>query len=75
MELRKECIPNAAETVFVDTAINDYFNMAKVYRKHMPNLSIEELNFYIENNLDVETSVAFNDNGSKNVHKGSVITI
>lgn len=71
VELRKECIPNAAETVFVDTAINDYFNMAKVYRKHMPNLSIEELNFYIENNLDVETSVAFNDNGSKNVHKGS----
>jgi len=57
--LQKQIIPDSVEALAVDNAINNYFNTLKVYKKHMPELGYAQLNSYIEQNLEKETSVAF----------------
>jgi ABC-2 type transport system permease protein len=59
VQLDKQNVPDSIEAITVDNAINNYFNMANVYRKHVPELNYEELNTYVEQNLKEETQVAF----------------
>lgn len=59
IELQKETIPNVAEIVSVDNAINNYLNKAKVYLKHVPNAEPEEVMAYILGNLSENTEVVF----------------
>jgi ABC-2 type transport system permease protein len=58
--LKKQIIPDSVEAMSLDNAIDNYFNMAKVYLKHVPNIDYDKLNLYIENNLKNETQVKFN---------------
>lgn len=55
----KQSIPDSTEAVSVDTAINNYLNRVKVYKKFMPEAGYAELNTYVEQNLSEETSVSF----------------
>ncbi len=57
--LTKQTIPDSIESVSVDNTVNNYLNMAKVYLKHEPELNYDQLNIYIEKNLQEETEVAF----------------
>lgn len=56
-KLIKETVPNSVNAASVDTAINNYLNLAKVYRKHNPGMDITKLNSYISSNLDTDTKV------------------
>jgi len=57
--IQKETVPDIAEVVSVDNAINNYLNKAKVYLKHVPGADPGELNEYILGNLNQYTEVAF----------------
>lgn len=55
--LVKETVPNSPESISVDSAVNNYLNMAKVYLKHVPNIDLKDLNTFITNNLHEQTPV------------------
>lgn len=57
--LLKATIPDASMAVTVDTAINNYLNTAKLYIKYQEGATAEELNAYINKNLELETKVTF----------------
>ncbi|MDF2941648.1 MAG: transporter permease [Herbinix sp.] len=59
VQLSKLMVPNSVEAITVDNAIDNYFNTAKVYIKHVPKIDYEVLNAYVEQNLKEETKVSF----------------
>ena len=63
--LIKEVIPNRPETMSVNSAIDNYFNKAKLYLSYIPDLETEELYSYINENSNNNSEVHFD------VHKDS----
>lgn len=59
VKLRKQTAPNSVEAMSMDSTINNYLNMAKVYRKNVPQLDYDKMNSYIEDNIKDETQVKF----------------
>lgn len=57
--LKKQTVPDSIEAKSLDNTINNYFNMAKVYIKAVPDLSYDKLNALISENLQNETEVKF----------------
>ena len=60
INLTKEDIPDSMEAISVDNAINNYLNIAKVYLKHVPGISYEELSRLVSNNLEQKAQVTIN---------------
>lgn len=58
--LQKLTTPDSTDAITVDSAINNYFNIARVYLKHIPNMDQEQLSAYVKQNLDKDTPVVFN---------------
>lgn len=58
IRLSKEIVPDSADAVSVDTAINNYLNTAKLFLKYFPENSMEELNAHINAALAEDTPVA-----------------
>jgi ABC-2 type transport system permease protein len=59
VSLTKQTIPDSIEAVSVDNAVNNYFNTVKLYLKHVPDINYDELNSYVEQNLQEQTQVTF----------------
>ena len=57
VQLTKQTVPNSTQAMSVDNAINNYFNMGKVYLKNVKNINVEQLNSYIAENFKKQTSV------------------
>ncbi len=57
IKLTKQTVPDSVKAMSLDTVINNYFNMARVYLKQFPALELDKLNDYISNTLDNETEV------------------
>lgn len=55
--LIKLTAPNSVEAVTVDNAVDNYFHMAKVYHRYMPEMSEEQLNTLVWSSLKQETEV------------------
>ncbi len=55
--LTKQIIPDSAEAISVDSAVNNYLNTARFYIKYHSGSSMEELNSYINNTMAVDTQV------------------
>lgn len=60
VSLMKQSVPDSMKAVSVDSTIDNYFNMARVYLKHIPELNYDKLNAYVKENLKEETQVEFN---------------
>lgn len=60
VKLEKKTVPNSSEAMSVDNTIDNYFNMAKVYQKHVPNLDYSRMNAYIIANSKDQTKVEMN---------------
>jgi ABC-2 type transport system permease protein len=60
VQLGKQIIPNSIEAIAIDNAVDNYFNMARVYLKDVPNIDYDKLNSYLEKNLAEETQVNLN---------------
>lgn len=65
VKILKVSVPDAAEVVSVDNAINNYLNKATVYLKHVPDTNPEDLNEYILSNRNKNTEVTFVTKQSK----------
>jgi ABC-2 type transport system permease protein len=57
VQLTKQSAPDSIEAITIDNAIDNYFNIARIYREHMPEVSPEELSTYVKANLQEETTV------------------
>jgi len=55
--LQKQTSPNSMEAITVDNAIDNYFNIARVYLHHIPDIDQKQLSTYVTQNLEKETQV------------------
>lgn len=60
VELIKEAVPDSIGAMSVDSAINNYLNMAKVYLEYTPDITYTELNKFVADNLKEQTKVTIN---------------
>lgn len=58
-KLVKQTVPDSVDAASVDTAIDNYLNLAKVYIEHNPGIDIKQLNSYLSSNLNQDTKVTF----------------
>lgn len=56
-ELIKEAVPDSTGAMSIDTAINNYLNMAEIYLKYIPDITDRELSRLIADNLKEQTKV------------------
>ena len=56
VKLEKQTVQNSTESMSIDTAIDNYLNLARVYLSHIPSISPEELKLSLEKNLTKEAS-------------------
>ncbi len=63
--LTKQIVPNTADAISVDTAINNYLNTAKLYIKYFPGSSMEELNAHINSTMAEDTPVSIDSKQKK----------
>ena len=56
--LQKEAVPDSTEAISVDSAINNYLHMSKVYLEHVPNITDKDLYSYVANNLEKQIQVS-----------------
>lgn len=60
VNLIKQTAPDSMEAITIDTAIDNYFNIAKVYQGHIPGASTDEISEYVKANLQEQTQVHLN---------------
>jgi ABC-2 type transport system permease protein len=56
--LRKQTAPDSMEAITIDTAINNYFNMARIYQKYLPGITAQQLHSYVKAYLEQQTRVS-----------------
>jgi ABC-2 type transport system permease protein len=59
LKLSKEALPDSAEAMSLNTVIDNYFNLARVYLSNVPEINYDKLNSYIEANLSIEAKTVF----------------
>lgn len=64
--MTKQAVPDSVDAMSVDTAITNYMNLAKVYIKHNPKLTNEELNSFLSSNLNLDTKVTIDIKQKRN---------
>ncbi len=57
IKLKKMVVPDSIEALSLDNTINNYFNVANVYRKQIPSIKEDKLNEYITKSLENTTQV------------------
>ncbi|MCJ7691339.1 MAG: ABC transporter permease, partial [Clostridiaceae bacterium] len=65
VELQKTIVPSSTSRIYVDMAINKYFNVARVYVNNMPGISVENLVKEISNGSPSESQVQLKTFGDK----------
>ncbi len=64
VQMEKQTLPNSANIVSVDNAIDNYFNTAKVYIKQIPGIDDKKLNDFIGKSMQNKSTVMFDINQS-----------
>jgi ABC-2 type transport system permease protein len=57
INLTKQAAPDSMEAITIDQAIDNYFNIARVYQGHLPETTAEEISSYVQANLKEQTRV------------------
>ncbi|TYQ13287.1 UNVERIFIED_CONTAM: ABC-2 type transport system permease protein [Acetivibrio alkalicellulosi] len=67
INLEKTTVTGSASSAYIDTTINQFFNIAKMYLSVFPNITQEELVELVKDNMAKEVSVSFveDDYGNK----------
>lgn len=73
LELQKTIVPNSTTRIYVDMAINKYFNMARVYVNNMPGITEENLVKEVSKGSSLETSVQLKSFGVKIQNNGFAV--
>ncbi len=61
LQLEKTTVPASASGAYIDIAIDQYFNTARLYVDGMPNITQEELATYLKEDLSYRIPVEFQD--------------
>lgn len=59
VKLKKETVPDSVAAMSMDNIINNYFNTAEVYLKHVPKMNTNRMNSYIKRSLSKKTKTVF----------------
>jgi ABC-2 type transport system permease protein len=73
VELQKTIVPSSTTRMYVDMAINKYFNMARVYVNNMPGITVENLVNEIANGSPAESQVQLKTFGDKKQNNASAV--
>ncbi|MCO7126697.1 ABC transporter permease [Sporolactobacillus shoreicorticis] len=57
MQMEKTVVPNSTENAYVDINVNQYWNLARIYAKHEPGASQQQLVKQLKTNLSGSTPV------------------
>jgi ABC-2 type transport system permease protein len=71
ISLTKLTAPNSMEAISIDNAVDNYFNISKVYRGYLPKASAEEISDYVKANLLKQTKVQLNGEQKDAVSTGN----
>lgn len=71
VSLIKLAAADSMEAITVDNAINNYFNMAKIYQSYVPEINTDQLNAYVKSNLQEQTQVSLNEEVTDSVGAGN----
>jgi ABC-2 type transport system permease protein len=71
VSLTKQTAPDTMEAITIDNAVDNYFNMASVYRSYQPEASVEEISTYVKANLEKKTTVQLSSEQKDTVSSGN----
>jgi ABC-2 type transport system permease protein len=71
VSLIKLAAGDSMEAITVDNAINNYFNMAKIYQNYVPEINTNQLNAYVKANLQEQTQVSLKEEVTDSVGAGN----
>jgi ABC-2 type transport system permease protein len=71
VSLTKQTAPDTMEAITIDNAVDNYFNMASVYRSYQPEASVEEISTYVKSNLQKKTTVQLSSEQKDTVSSGN----
>jgi ABC-2 type transport system permease protein len=71
LSLTKRTAPNSMEAISIDNAIDNYFNITKVYLGYLPEATAEEINDYVRANLLEQTTVQLSGEQNDAVSSGN----
>jgi ABC-2 type transport system permease protein len=57
LNLGKDAVPDSADAISIDNAVNNYLNIASTYIKHVPDISYTQLNNLINDSINEHTAV------------------
>ncbi|MBZ9685479.1 ABC transporter permease [Clostridium estertheticum] len=73
LEVQKTVVPNSTTRMYVDMAINKYFNMARVYANNIPGITEENLVKEVSKGASTETTVQLKSFGAKVQNNGFAV--
>jgi len=73
VELQKTVVPNSTTRMYIDMAVNKYFNMARVYVNNIPGITEENLVKEVSKGASTETSVQIKSFGVKKQNNGFAV--
>ncbi|HHV99606.1 MAG TPA: ABC transporter permease [Clostridiaceae bacterium] len=65
VRLKKTTVPNSYSNTYIDLSINKYLNNARLYVRHIENISQESLVQHLKSDLSVNTSVELKNKSDK----------
>lgn len=71
ISLTKRTAPDSMEAISIDNAVDNYFNISKVYWNYLPEASVEEISVYVKDNLQLQTSVKLSSEQKDAVSSGN----
>ncbi len=67
VKVEKTSVPNVAEAISVDIAVDRFFNTAAIYEKHIQDMDQNRLVSLVKDNLDIKANVTmFSENTQEN---------
>lgn len=61
MQIEKTAVPGSAENTYIDISVQQYWNLARLYAKHVPDLTEQQLAERLKHDLSGETQVSLQD--------------
>ena len=71
IRLTKRTAPDSMEAISIDNAIDNYFNITKVYQGYLPEASATQISTYVKSNLEQQTKVVLNSEQKDSVSSGN----
>lgn len=65
LEIKTQSVPDSNSSHLIKSSINNYLSTAEIYLKSSPDMSMDEINTAVKNDLSVKTDVTLESNDKK----------